>query len=298
MKKVKFFSGISLMFTLAVVALAATFTSCEKENFEVKLKPADAQVNVSAIVLYMDNNTTTDVTKEAHVTISNYQEKGNPALGEQTATITATYKDITGSVEVKIPALAAGQYANVTGTVILQAPETQYEVVTEDDDTVTPGQPEIAGPILKNETNYNITIETQYTKKSGNKVIKKEINQNLINTVEELATINNLFNTLNDTYTEETVNIDVKVWAHAQKRPTVSYNITTTTYKVYRRVVTKAEGDVELASAIVEAYQTTYYGNDEVICPNEPIPGHGHQPIDHDHGHGNGNAGGGVGEQD
>lgn len=296
MKKVKFLNGISLMFTFAVVALAATFASCEKENFNVNVKPADAQANVSAIVLYMDNDKTTDVTKEATVTISNYKEKGSPALEEQTVTITATYKNITGSVEVKIPALAAGQYANVTGTVILQAPETKYEVVTEEGETTT--ESEVRGETLQNPTEYNVVIGTEYTNKSGNKVVEKKINEDAIESANELAAINNLFNTLNDTYKEENVKVDVKVWAHAQKRPVVAYNVTRSTYNVYRRAVTKAEGDVELASAIVDAYQTTYYGNDDEKTPNEPIPGHGHQPIDHDHGHGNGNAGGGVGEID
>lgn len=298
MKKVKFFNGIGAMFTLAAVALAATFSSCEKENFKVTLEPADAQAKVSAIVLYMDNNTTTDVTNEATVTIGNYLEKGNPGLKEQKVTITASYKGITGSIEVMIPELSAGQYANVTGTVILQAPETQYEVVPEKNEQRVEGNPEIAGPVLTNTNSYNVNVETQYTKKSGNKVVEKVINQKQINSVEELAVINNLFNTLNDTYKEEIVNVDVKVWAHAQKQPKVSYNVIITTCKVYRRVATKAEGDVELASAVVESYQTTYYGNDEKVSPNEPIPGHGHQPIDHDHGHGNGNAGGGMGEQD
>lgn len=298
MKKIKFFNGIGAMLSVAVVALVAIFTSCEKEDFNVNVQPADAQANVSAIVLYMDNNTTTDVTKDASITISNYQEKGNPALSEQTVTITATYKGITGTVEVKIPALAAGQYANVTGTVILQAPETKYTVVREDDSDSKEGDLVNAGSVIVNESNYNTNVETQYTKKSGNKVVEKVIHENVVKDVEELVKINNLFSTINDTYAEEVVPVNVKVWAHAQKQPKVKYNITTTSYKVYRRVATRAEGDVELASAIVEAYETIYYGNDDVTCPNEAIPGHGHQPVDHDHGHGNGNAGGGIGEQD
>ena len=45
MKKIKFLNGIGSIFTFAAVALAATFASCEKEDFNVNVKPADAQAN-------------------------------------------------------------------------------------------------------------------------------------------------------------------------------------------------------------------------------------------------------------
>ena len=37
MKKIKFLNGISAVFALAVVALATTLTSCEKEEFNVNV---------------------------------------------------------------------------------------------------------------------------------------------------------------------------------------------------------------------------------------------------------------------
>ena len=39
MKKIKFLNGISAVFALAVVALATTLTSCEKEEFNVNVTP-------------------------------------------------------------------------------------------------------------------------------------------------------------------------------------------------------------------------------------------------------------------
>ncbi len=51
MKKIKFLNGISAVFALAVVALATTFTSCEKEEFNVNIEPINAQATISPIVL-------------------------------------------------------------------------------------------------------------------------------------------------------------------------------------------------------------------------------------------------------
>ena len=38
MKRMKFLNGIGAMFALAVVALATTLTSCEKEDFNIQLQ--------------------------------------------------------------------------------------------------------------------------------------------------------------------------------------------------------------------------------------------------------------------
>lgn len=291
MRKFKFLSGISAMFALAAVALVTTFASCEKEDFNVIIEPVNAKANVSAIVLYMENGTTTDVTSQATVTIADYTKEGNPNLPAQTVKITATYKDVTGSVDVQIPALSAGQFANVVGTILLQSPDQTFQVVVESQDN-DKTETTNAGALLVNDGDYNKNFTVNYVKKSGNKVVKEITNDNI--SAQEKSEIEKFFATLNETYTETPASEEVVVWAHAQMQNTVTYTLVSTSYKVYRRPDTKAEGDVELASAVVDAYQTTTFNTGK----NEQIPGHGHAPIyhDHDHGHGSGNAGGGIGD--
>lgn len=292
MRKFKFVSGIGAMFALAAVALVTTFASCEKEEFKFDVDPVNAKANVSAIVLYMENGTTTDVTSQATVTIADYTKEGNPDLPAQTVKITATYNNVTGSVDVQIPALTAGQFANVVGTILLQSPEQQFEVVTEKNELDPKSETVNAGALLVNDGDYNKKFKVDYVKKSGNKVVKEVKEENL--SAEEKNTIDQLFASLNETYAETSATEEVLVWAHAQMQNTVTYTVVSTSYKVYRRPLTKAEGDVELASAVVDAYQTTTFNTGT----NAQIPGHGHAPIyhDHDHGHGNGNAGGGIGD--
>ena len=56
MKKIKFLNGISAVFALAVVALATTLTSCEKEEFNVNVTPTNAQAVISPIVLAIEGS--------------------------------------------------------------------------------------------------------------------------------------------------------------------------------------------------------------------------------------------------
>ena len=54
------------LFALAVVALATTLTSCEKEEFNVNVTPTNAQAVISPIVLAIEDGVTTDVTGPSH----------------------------------------------------------------------------------------------------------------------------------------------------------------------------------------------------------------------------------------
>ena len=119
----KFLSGIGAMFALAVVALATTLTSCEKEDFNVSFEPINAQAEIRPVVLYVDANSTTNVTGDANIT---YDPEGpiftgSPSLSAKVITVTATYKGIKGEAKVNVPALQAGQYLTLSTTIILQA---------------------------------------------------------------------------------------------------------------------------------------------------------------------------------
>lgn len=117
----KFLNGIGAMFALAVVALATTLTSCEKEDFNVNVEPINAQAEIRPTVLYVDENSTTDVTDAASISYSEGPTfTGNPGLSAKEVTVTASYNGITNTAKVSVPALQAGQYLTLSTTIILQ----------------------------------------------------------------------------------------------------------------------------------------------------------------------------------
>lgn len=119
----KFLNGIGAMFALAVVALATTLTSCEKEDFNVNVEPINAQATINTTVLYVDETSTTNVTNDP-TTVITYSEgptfTGNPGLSAKEVTVTASYNGITNTAKVSVPALQAGQYLTLSTTIILQ----------------------------------------------------------------------------------------------------------------------------------------------------------------------------------
>ena len=281
MKKIKFLNGISAVFALAVVALATTLTSCEKEEFNVNVTPTNAQAVISPIVLAIEDGVTTDVTGQATIAPAELTFTGNPTLAAKSVDVTASYNGLSATVTVKVPALQAGQFATLTPTIIV-AESTKLEPVTD--------------PKVKTWDNYELywfdIPSFPYVVKEGAKVGAKKINTtDLI----ERAAIESFFNTLENTYEETTVTTPenkYKVYANSRTTASITYTVVTTEYKVVKKAVTKAETE-PLASIEVDDYTTSTL----FVLENQDIPGHGHSH-GHGHGHGEGNAGGGVGELD
>ncbi len=291
MKKIKFLNGINAMFALAVVALATTFTSCEKEEFNVNVDPINAQATISPIVLYVADGVTTDVTSTATVNCTpSATFTGNPALAATTATVSVSYDGISAEVKVAVPALQAGQFATLTPTIILQkkTPETKVEI------SQVMGEEKLEtekGKDLTNTTDYWYSTTVKYLEKSGNKILEKNINTTDVN---EVAAIGTFFNALQDTYKEGWVEQkNVPVYAHSLTKTSVTYTVVTTEYKIIKKTttVTKADGETVIATAKVENYATSTV----TTTPNQQIPGHSHAPAGHGHGHGSDPyAGGGI----
>jgi hypothetical protein len=292
MKKIKFLNGINAVFALAVVALATTFTSCEKEEFNVNIEPINAQATISPIVLAVENGVTTDVTTAATVTISpSATFTGNPTLAATKATVTASYKDMSVEVKVDVPELQAGQFASLTPTIILQkeTAETKIEV---EESTTDKKEPVDGKNAVANPSDYWLTTTIRYTKKTGNKVVSTK---NDATDFEDKMLVNQFFATLKDTYKEEpAVKENVKVYAHSQTEAKAVYTVVNTEYKIIKKTdATTKAGDVTLGIAVVNNYTKT----DLDIKVDQPIPGHNHAPQSHGHGHGHGddgNAGGGI----
>lgn len=293
----KFLNGIGAMFALAVVALATTLTSCEKEDFNINVDPINAQATISPTVLYVDGTTTTNVTDQAAITYSDGPVfVGNPGIEAKTVTVTAKYNNIESSNTVNIPALQAGQFLTLTTTIVLQVPAEGEETVsieseakTDEEKTVTSSEIE-----LKNESDFWYYESVTYTEKTGSKIVEKNI---ITTDFEEISLIGGFINTLDQTYKEKQVtNEEIPVFSHSLTKVKASYTILPTVYTFYR--VTSKDNEVVSKDVIATVTVDDYTKSALDIKPNLEIPGHGHAPAGHghgfDHGHGAGNAGGGI----
>lgn len=293
----KFLNGIGAMFALAVVALATTLTSCEKEDFNINVDPINAQATISPTVLYVDGTTTTNVTDQAAITYSDGPVfVGNPGIEAKTVTVTAKYNNIESSNTVNIPALQAGQFLTLTTTIVLQVPAEGEETVsieseakTDEEKTVTSSEIE-----LKNESDFWYYESVTYTEKTGSKIVEKNI---ITTDFEEISLIGGFINTLDQTYKEKQVtNEEIPVFSHSLTKVKASYTILPTVYTFYR--VTSKDNEVVSKDVIATVTVDDYTKSALDIKPNLEIPGHGHAPAGSghgfDHGHGAGNAGGGI----
>ena len=246
MKKKSFLSGINAVFALAVVALATTFTSCEKEEFNVNIEPINAQATISPIVLAVENGVTTDVTTAATVTISpSATFTGNPTLAATTATVTASYNDMSVEVKVAVPALQAGQFASLTPTIILQKETAETKIV----------------------------VDPQESTNTENKEGFEDNTTDLL----EIGAINSFFSTLKDTYKEEEVEIDeeIPVYAHSRTIINVAYTVVTTDYKIVKKADANTKAGEEILASMKVKNFATALGD---ILVDQQIPGHNHAP--------------------
>lgn len=303
MKKIKFLSGISAVFALAAVAFA-TFTSCEKEDFTVSVTPLpNAKAEIKPIVLYIEEGQTKDVSTVAE--FNNFQKEfeGNPNLAETSVSITATYNEVSATIEVKVPQLSAGQYVVLTPTIVLSK---EYIITREQiGDPSSWVNKEVIGWV-DNTSNYILTftgVKASYKEKSG--ALPGEVDM-LTNNATYIAAVNVLANELN-TYKEidREVTVDeFQVFSYGRTNIVVDYIEETVKYTFYKKDApnTKAEPEV-LAYVEVVDYQTTHQARpqiwkDDVEGDYISIPGIDHAPgHGHGHGHSHGddvNAGGGI----
>lgn len=307
MKKMKFLSGINAIFALAAVALATTFTSCEKEDFNVNtepVEPVNATATVNAKVILIEDGVSrvlgdneVDVKYEPARTFT-----GNPNLAAQTVTITATYKEVKPvTMQVDIPALQAGQSVVITPTIVL-ARNSAIELEMRKDENVTVSD-EVKTGVADNYSIYYYDQEFKWTEKTGTKYVDTTIEPVEDITAEELKWIASLEELIKSgvTYAETEKSEMIYVGAMSRTEVTVTYKIDRINYEFYRKTVaaeTRAIGDeIKLATVVTDTYSTLV----DKSKVDQQIPGHDHAPmghghgLSHDHGHGSGgNAGGGI----
>lgn len=296
MKKIKFLSGINAMFALAAVALATTFTSCEKEELSFNLKPQVATLTIDATVVVIEDGKTVE-TKSFTKSETSQPGASIPA-GSFAVSHSYTFKDgkeVPLKESVTYPTVLPGQNVALTPTFIISHnnvfPEQEYQTVEVTSDG-TPGSEDTTG-YFTNESNYYAeSTDVKYSFNKGIQVVDSKVLPAA--TYEESYYIENYvksintFEELTDIYQTSTVYSMTKVVV------TVTQNYVDSTITFYRKAVegsTRAE-DVEIGWCKIRNWGD-HNVTSESFNLSDDKPGHGHG---HNHGHGHGaeNAGGGI----
>lgn len=280
MKKIKFLNGISATFALAAVALATTFTSCEKEDFNVNFEQNPAKVVFSPNVI--DAATGLNVTANATFTGNGeiVSTKSDKSLDAGKVTIKATVGAFSGSIEVNYPAVAAGQVVSISPVIMLSSKFT-FEAVA--------GSVKPVGD-----------VSTKYGNASGGidhngKFWAKNDSEYLINFTaswDETVTV-----TRKDAQTKA-ANVDAP--SEYQVKQEGSVKLYAGAWSLYNALFKIQAADIEYkVTSITSGESTTviYHNPSYVLTASTDemaIPGHEHSWT-HGHGHGDGsNAGGGI----
>ena len=292
MKKIKFLSGA--MFALAAVAFATTFTSCEKEELRLELKPQVATLTIDAAVVVIEDGVTVE-TKEFSKSETS-QPGASIAAGSFAVSHTYTFQD--GTVKsinetVVYPTVLPGQNVALTPTFII----THNNVFPEQETTIEPdtdgatveegAETEEMTTTNASEYYYDTTVEYEY--KTGLELLDWGVTEEA--TAEEYVAISQLVKNFNTVETKSAT-YDVVVYSGTKVVVTITQNYMDSTVKVYRKVVENATRADEVEIGWYE-YRTYTEATVDSKSTNleDGKPGHGHG---HGHGHGGGNAGGGI----
>ena len=284
MKKIKFFNGISATFALAVVALATTFTSCEKEEFNVKFDPNPAKVYFTPTVIDAATNA---IVPNAQLTgAEEITGDKNTAIEAGNRIIKATANGVTGEVTVNFPKVEPGQVVALSPIIMLSSEFNFAEIST----TQNNPEPPILGDFDRkghdhqgnnwgeNDTDYFYPFKAtlDYTKEATIK------SRDIYATSIELSKAIEAYKLP----IEKAWSFDLK--ASAWCLFNAEFTITTADVKV--AITSKANGE-EVAKIV---YVNPVY-NVTAVATELPFPGHEHA-YEHGHGHdgNNPNAGGGI----
>lgn len=116
----KFLSGFGAL-ALAAVALATTFTSCEKESGNRTIKVNDAKATIVVSVTDETGSAlSSTITASAGTVNGNKVElTGNQNISAQTVNVTVAVNDLSATAAVAIPAVEAGTEYNTTANFVV-----------------------------------------------------------------------------------------------------------------------------------------------------------------------------------
>lgn len=285
MKKIKFLNGMSAIFAFAAVALATTFTSCEKEEFNVKFEPNPAKITFTPTVI--DAGTNVDVTAKADFGGTIAEITGSKDIAKGSREITATVNGVSGSVTVNYEALAAGQTVNYSPVILL---DSKYEGVEVEASVElgTPGE-RIYGNFNGefthdhansvwgiNATDYYFPYKATWNEKATLKVIDKEIYSPSFTLSEAIE---------NKEFSNEGESVEFKASA---------WSMFTAYYVITPATVTYTWKSVASDKVVAKVVYNNPIYKIEAAAEEKAAPGHEHA-YEHGHGHGNNpNAGGGI----
>lgn len=318
MIKKNFLSGLGAKLALAVVALTtATFTSCENEDFDVKVVYNPAEVNIIPDVTYIDleAGTSQDVTNLATIEYTNATKEGNigvikgteaaPSIAATTVTVKASYNGIETTKNVAISAIKTGKITYPVALILIKnkvGGDYTLEIVE--------GEATQVGEIEKNYADFNghnynhnglnyyenpseyivkIKVTANITEKSeitNSTVYQEEVDA--ADLIKSIETIENAYNW--SAPKEKTLTATFEASAYSLFYAWVEM----TTSKMNVDIVKKEEGkeNAIVATFTVEYTSSSAIQKDEIAHPSHA--GHYHAGHGHGHGHGAGNAGGGI----
>jgi hypothetical protein len=244
MKKNNFLGGLGAKLALAVVAVAAMFTSCSNEDISINVKAVDATFQILPTVI----SDGVDVTAQATITYSDNSTGKYSATEIQAGSVvvTAAYNGLSASKTVEIPHLTAAKSQSTTVLFILnsKAPETttEYTLVL-----VSEGEAEIVSTIstenLDNNSDYAAKKSFDYEAAQDIKVTDVKVYGDA-----DKATIEAWAKAQLEGSNTVTKSFEVEVAAQSRKVATVSKTATQRVYNVVATTTTKSD---ETAVAVV-----------------------------------------------
>ncbi len=276
MKKTNFLKG------LAAVVLGCMFTSCEKEDLTATFQPKPTEITLDVKVV---DSADGDVTKQAAITVSGalnslYQEFEKGFNGGE-VTVTATYKNVSNSEKMELPAVKVGGKGKFSIFVVISRGDIKIVKTSETEKDAV--ESVLAKPThthnnldwWENASDYILKTKVNYTMYDELKCIEGQDVEGASEFIASMVYSNN---------EEKILDMEVSAWALYRAWYTVYGKVTT--YKVSR-------GDVTLGNIVFDSTYGTVAQYEEKAHPSHA--GHYHYGHGHGHGHGdNSNAGGGI----
>lgn len=318
MIKKNFLSGLGAKLALAVVALTtATFTSCENEDFDVKVVFNPAEVNIIPDVTYIDleAGTSQDVTNLANIEYTNATKEGNigvikgteaaPSIAATTVTVKASYNGIEATKNIAVSAIKTGKVTYPVALILIknkEGGEYTLEIVESESTQIGETEKNYADfnghnynhnglNYYENPSEYIVKINVTANVKEKSTIANSTVYQEEVDAAELIQSIKAIEDAYNwATPKEKTLSATFEASAYSLFYAWVEI----TTSKMNVDIVKKENGKENsiVATFAVEYTSSSAIMNGEIAHPSHA--GHYHAGHGHGHGHGAGNAGGGI----
>ena len=280
MKKTNYLKGLGAKLALAVVAFGAILTSCEKEDFIVKVEKSNAKIYFTPSVI----DPVSIATVNADFGGTDAAIEGNPDIAAGSRTINATVAGgASGSTTVNYGAVSAGSTVAYSPIIILNKGlftfvQTDSKIVSsiKKQGNVENGHSHSGSTWYLNASDYSAKFTA-----SWNESAKTSIKNITVKNDKATSYVDALVQTVTSTGSETWT---VAAWEMISSEYTISTS--ETTYNIVSTIDGTIVGEVVVVNPLAKV---------EVKEVRSAIPGHeGHYHAGHSHGDSS-NAGGGMG---